>query len=189
MELCMRNDEADLFKSVLDKSEGYFEYGCGGSTVYAANNTSAKIHTIDSMQEWIDKIKDVIGDRADILYDRVDVGPTKDYGMPVDRSNASNWPAYSDGIFRCSFIPDTVMIDGRFRVACCLKTIKYFHEKQDELNPTILFHDITRPGFEPAFMFLDTVQKVNELGCFKIKQTLDINEVDELITKHELNPG
>lgn len=189
MEICMRKGEVDLFKSTLDQSNGYLEYGCGGSTVYVANNTSAEIHTVDSVQDWINKIKKAIGPRPNITYDMIDIGPTESFGRPAGKSKINNWPSYSDAILRCSFVPDTVMIDGRFRVASCLKVIKYFSQLKIKTNPTILFHDITRSGFETAFIFLDTIQRENELACFKIKENVDLNELNKLITQYECNFG
>jgi hypothetical protein len=57
-----------------------------------------------------------------------DIGPTREWGNPADRSKVHLWPRYCSGVWARIANerlpqPDLVLIDGRFRVACLLATL------------------------------------------------------------------
>lgn len=122
-------DKNDLimYYKYLDKCNYYFEYGIGRSLYQASLRDNIKrIIGVESDPEWVDKVKGMIGedDRVEIRFCEMDAIPKK-IGRPGPKSTKEQWINYSDQII---FIDkdlvkklDFVLIDGRFRVACCLK--------------------------------------------------------------------
>jgi hypothetical protein len=57
----------------------------------------------------------------------VNIGATKAWGYPEDRSRITRWPSYGSSIWgrlhEDGVNPDLVLIDGRFRVACLCCTL------------------------------------------------------------------
>ncbi|WP_232473249.1 hypothetical protein [Brachyspira sp. SAP_772] len=62
---------------------------------------------------------------------------------------------------------DTILVDGRFRVACVLNSIFYCR------NAVIIIHDFfNREYYNVLLNYLDIVEKADTLGVFKIKKIL-----------------
>jgi hypothetical protein len=82
------------------------------------------------------------------------------------------WPNYSSADIGT---PDTILIDGRFRVACGLQCcIKH-------PNATILMHDFTnRPEYHVLLNYMDIVKSVDTLVCVKVKLDNDKEKLLEL---------
>lgn len=77
----------------------------------------------------------------------IDIGPTGDWGYPIDRSKIYRYPNYSQSVWRRlskeSVKPDVILIDGRFRVACFLISLI-----KAKVGTSILFDDyFNRPGY------------------------------------------
>ncbi|MCZ9877131.1 hypothetical protein OFP88_13935 [Brachyspira hyodysenteriae] len=76
------------------------------------------------------------------------------------------------------------MIDGRFRVACVLNTILNCNK-----NIKIIIHDFfNREEYHILLNYLDTIEKSNSLGVFKIKENINTDEINKLIEKYKYNP-
>ena len=104
---------------------------------------------------------------------RVDIGPTGEWGYPKSNDQPHLFEKYSSDIFY--LVPahnlDLVLIDGRFRVACTLKSIMVCHA-----NPgfRILIHDFwNRKHYHILLNYLDTVEQVESIGLFTIKPEID----------------
>src|SRR5690606_30407997 len=71
-----------------------------------------------------------------VKFLHVDLGPTGDWGYPTDISTAAKWPEYSLSAWRTlnAHSIDTVLIDGRFRVACALNAIFRCRQDTDKEN-------------------------------------------------------
>jgi hypothetical protein len=68
----------------------------------------------------------------------VDIGPTGEWGRPVDERQWRKFCGYPTHVWAQNFFrqPDVVLIDGRFRAACFLATCLRINKKT-----TILFDD------------------------------------------------
>ncbi|MCG3769440.1 MAG: hypothetical protein JW384_00562 [Nitrosomonadaceae bacterium] len=57
----------------------------------------------------------------------VDIGPTKEWGMPTNLSFNESWKRYPQVPWRYfqsnGILPDVILVDGRFRVACVLESL------------------------------------------------------------------
>ncbi len=115
-----------LYKSVLGDTKIYGEYGCGASTEWVLANTDASVFAVDASREWIDSVKGGIAeDEARKLeIHHVDLGELGEWGRPVSYARRDNFAHYTDWLWEQDVKPDTVLVDGRFRVCSFLTALK-----------------------------------------------------------------
>ncbi|MGC1630950.1 MAG: hypothetical protein WA749_02445, partial [Gelidibacter sp.] len=164
-------------------SKYYLEFGSGGSTLRALQKSKAKIYSVESSLEWIDYLsKHLIirlAKNKRLFFHLVNIGKTESWGYPVSNDSKNLFPNYSNSIFDLldSKKIDTVLIDGRFRVACALNVILNLSSNK---NTIILIHDFwNREKYEMVLQYLNLVQKVDSLGVFTIKNNLDLSLVKQ----------
>jgi hypothetical protein len=127
LKVMMGANEIELFDSMLSKGSVYYEFGLGGSTLFAAKHANLHhITAVDSSAEWIMKVRSQALIASDIQSGRmrighVDIGPVGAYGYPITRNPAKE-REYSRAIIGTTPVPDVVLVDGRYRVACALRT-------------------------------------------------------------------
>ena len=141
-----------LFKSVLRSTKLYGEYGCGASTNWVLANTTADVRSVDTSRQWIDKVlSDLDADtlrRASIYH--VDLGEVGKWGRPRSYENRHHFHRYTDWIWEHGNRPDTILIDGRFRVCCFLTCLRYADE-----GARLIFDDYTnRPHYHIVEKFV-----------------------------------
>ena len=161
-----------LFKDLLKNSKNYGEYGCGLSTEWVLNNTNANILSVDSSKEWIDKISSKnVEYKKRLKLQHIDLGKVENWGRPVGYEKSYNFINYFNWIWTQDILPDTVLIDGRFRVCCFLTSIKYANE-----NTKILFDDYNnRPYYHVVEKFVKKEQTCGRQALFIVKNKNDIN--------------
>jgi len=171
-----------LFKRVIATAKCYGEYGCGASTVWVAEHTKARIRSIDTSKAWINSVRHTIGNRqADLLW--INCGEVGDWGMPLDYKKRRNFSHYAGALWQDGSIPDTVLVDGRFRVLCFLTTLKYA-----PAGTRILFDDyIDRPHYHIVEEFVPRAASCGRQCLFIVppKQKLDMMAIDKMIEKFE----
>ena len=189
----MQEKEKSLFKIILKGAKSYLEFGMGGSTIYATNFPQIKTYSIDSSIEWIAQMRtheEIVNAEAEsrlqLIY--VDIGPTKGWGYPLDESHKHLFPLYSSSCFEA--IPkneiDTVLIDGRFRVACGLKTIEHCHNNN---NLLIMMHDFWDRGYYHILLkYLKEVESALTLGVFRVQDGIDMKELAKDYEKYKFLP-
>lgn len=149
--------EKELFYSYLLNATNYAEFGSGGSTVWANNIPTIKsIISVESDKEFAEKIQKQCP-RAQVRW--IDVGPTRGFGHPKDNTFQDRWHLYSDQDIGN---PDTILIDGRWRVACALRVaVKYPHS-------VVLIHDFwNRPEYHCILPYYSTINSVDTLAILK----------------------
>ena len=161
-----------LFKDVLKTSKIFGEYGCGLSTEWVLKNTNADIVSVDSSRDWVDKISS--GNAAynkRIKLKHIDLGEVENWGRPIGYEKSYNFINYFNWIWTQDILPDTVLIDGRFRVCCFLTSIKYANE-----NTKIIFDDYNnRPYYHVVEKFVKKEQTCGRQALFIVKNKNDIN--------------
>lgn len=164
--------ETELFERYVKQSKRYFEFGSGGSTKLATRN-GIEVYGVESDKFWVDTLHKEAGPLCKVDY--VDIGPTKEWGYPVDDSHKEKFPLYSEAIMNHEQGFDFVLVDGRFRVACTLNAIKHALDTQQDISAaTIFIHDFwNRRDYHSVLEFLDTVEKAESAGVFKIKSGID----------------
>ncbi len=161
-----------LFKDVLKTSKIFGEYGCGSSTEWVLKNTNANILSVDSSRDWVDKISS--GNAAynkRIKLKHIDLGEVENWGRPIGYEKSYNFINYFNWIWTQDIIPDTVLIDGRFRVCCFLTSIKYGKE-----NTKIIFDDYNnRPYYHVIEKFIKKEQTCGRQALFIVENKKNIN--------------
>jgi hypothetical protein len=134
-----------VFETLLDRSQLYVEYGTGGSTVLAAQ-LGKKFVSVESDVGFAKNLRDRLGPSAgsgSVLA--IDIGLTGAWGAPLFTKPTSGrlalWKSYAMApwsLLGSEDMPDLVLIDGRFRVACALTSLLELARQPDA---TILVDD------------------------------------------------
>lgn len=162
----MTTKEIDLFKSYVAEARSYFEYGCGGSTVLVNSYKNIKrIVSVDSCFEWIGKTKKQISDINKVKFYYIDInGNCVGWGAPIDNSKKSDWIKYPSSILEQKEDFDLILVDGRFRVACCAAAA--IKMSKDSI---LLLHDCERYKEIP-------LKKIDQVGSLAVYIKEDIEE-------------
>lgn len=165
------NGEGRCFKNIVKTAKNYFEFGCGASTHWVLKNTDAKITCVDGSQEWLNTIPD--NKRLTKIY--VDIGPLRDWGIPINDSMKHNWHNYYQSFDDNA---DVVLIDGRFRVACFLNVLN-----KSRKGTIIIFDDYVNRDYYHTVEKYIKINKICERQAIFIKS----NEIvpDDLIKQFE----
>lgn len=160
----------NFFSKTVSQSVKILEYGSGGSTKFISQ-FSRYLLSIDSDREFIDLLKKEINQinvNNNITLLHIDIGPTKEWGHPVDISKRTNWHKYAIypwEVLRCQNIaPDLVLIDGRFRVACMLATMA------STSKPTkVIFDDYANRSYKDIIeKFITPIEIIDRAAYFEI---------------------
>lgn len=176
----MSEAEIATFKEYLSAATNYFEFGAGGSTVLASSYQNLKrVISVESDPSWIQKISAFVNPiRCKLVHG--DIGPVKEWGHPVNlleqESSLSNyWMELPRQIESEKVVPDLILIDGRFRVMCCLTAFKYAPEA------IICIHDFTiRPVYHEVLRFYYILRTVGTFVFLKGKTDIDMRELAEV---------
>ena len=176
----MTSAEIEFFESCLDKAQHYYEFGSGGSTKLAAS-MGLNVHGVESDRRWLEQLQSEVGDACQVNH--VDIGPTKEWGYPVDLRAADQFPNYSRSIHTQDLPFDLILVDGRFRVASTLESIDYVMDKGDPASARIFIHDFwNREFYKPVLEFLDAEKTVETAGLFKIKANINRDQLKKVKT-------
>lgn len=166
-ELTFPDEECAILKSAYQKSSAILEYGSGGSTVFAACETKARVISIESDRTWSVNLNKLLASRsvdpARARVEWVNIGKTKKWGYPEDARRWKNYPDYVLRPWEDGFDPELVLIDGRFRRACFAAVLMGC--KRDT---TILFDDyLSRQTYQQVEKFLKPVEVVGRMARFE----------------------
>ncbi len=170
--ITMPVDEQKVLRTYYEKASVILEYGSGGSTVLAAEMKAKTIYSVESDRKWVRKMRRWFrsnppntGTEVNIHW--VDIGKTKKWGFPADRSKADRYPRYPLSIWQNEGFkhPDVILVDGRFRVGCALATAFCISRPV-----TLLFDDYAhRPRMHSVEEFLNKPKIVGRMGIFSIE--------------------
>jgi len=187
MEPHLSKNDKKMFYKYLDNTTVYFEYGSGGSTYQASiRNNIRTIYSVESDITWQEKLKKTItSPNVNYIYNEMDTKP-KTWGNPGENATNIQKINYSNQITKLSKEQqrdiDLVFIDGRFRVACCLKC--YSIIKDDCL---IAFDDfLDRPAYHIVLTYYDIIEKTKDNRMVILKKKKNVNIPKEVIEKYEL---
>lgn len=171
----MTVNERIVLRRYLDQSTNYSEFGSGGSTLWADMTPSIQtIISVESDPDFRNNIQSQC-ERAKVYW--ANIGAVKDYGHPRDSSSRDLWPNYSS--FHIG-TPDTVLIDGRFRVACALQVFMKYPDA------TVLFHDYTgRPEYHVIEEFVDRILTMDTLVVVKRKTDVSVSRLTRMYEQYK----
>ena len=123
-ELTMPDAEAAVIRAAYGQAETILEFGSGGSTVLAAE-AGKRVTSVESDKAWAQMMRDWFAahppaGQVEIIWS--DIGPTKDWGQPIDDSSWKSFARYPLAVWDMPGFthPDVVLVDGRFRMGCAL---------------------------------------------------------------------
>ena len=134
----MPDEDRKLFGKYLDKASIYFEYGSGGSTYFASTKSNInKIFSVENDQKFLEILDKRIREKNKTinliwLYVETNTRFAK-WGQPSHNVTKEQCISYSNQFANLSNEEiknvDFILIDGRFRVACCLKCFQLISDK------------------------------------------------------------
>jgi hypothetical protein len=198
--LAMHPDEAALFRAQLVPPPAcYLEWGLGGSTAEALRAGARLAVSVEGDAAWIAAARaaPVIAaaeaqGRLRLLH--ADIGPTGSWGRPVDRNARPRWPGYAAApwavLDAALAWPDLVLVDGRFRVACCLRVALECLARPGRAAPRLMLHDFhqRRPHYEPMRLAWEEVATAGSLRLFRLRRDIDPAALAARIGEHAFDP-
>jgi len=183
--------DLELFYKYLDEAHHYFEFGSGGSTYQAAQRSNIKsVYSIESDNFWYEQMKNALSDKkhVQIMYIDMESVPNT-WGHPGPKSTRIQKKRYSDQILLLDSVKrddiDLILIDGRFRVACCLKCFHVVHK-----DCRILFDDfLDREYYHIVLHFFTIIDQTDDCRMVVLKkkevETVDTCLLEELIQTYQ----
>ena len=187
----LEKNDIQIFYKYLNKIKVYFEYGSGGSTYQASlKKNIQKIYSVESDIEWQTKLKkNIKNDNVTYIFNEMNTQPNT-WGNPGPNSTHEQHINYSNHIRNITDEEqksiDLVFIDGRFRVACCLKCFDVIRE-----DCLIAFDDfLNRQEYHVVLKYYDIIEKTidNRMVILQKKKNI-ISIPEELIKNYELIQG
>lgn len=190
MEPYFHKNDKELFYKYLQLSTNYFEFGSGGSTYQASiRQNLQQIYSVESDIHWFQLLQSkLIQNKEKINLILIDLQcQPNNWGNPGKHSSIDDWKKYSNIIYNLNNEEkqklDLILIDGRFRVACCLKCFDVISE-----NCFIIFDDfLNRKQYHIVLNYYDIIEKTedNAMVVLKKKQNCTPPTI-EIIEKYEL---
>ena len=181
-----KNKDYIMFLKYLNNSKSYLEFGSGGSTFEVSKKSNIeKIISIESDSEWHKFLKNKIPktDKINFIYCDMKTKP-KTWGNPGEDSTLEDWKNYSNQAKLAKDI-DLILIDGRFRVACCLKCFKYIDE-----NTIILFDDfLVRKPYHIVLDYFKIIEYTSDKNMVVLKKKNVLPPTMDIISKYEKKKG
>jgi predicted O-methyltransferase YrrM len=188
MEPLLAKNDKIMFYKYLEKAKIYFEFGSGGST-YQANirNNIKKIYSVESDIEWQKCLKlNLKKDNVVYIFNEMNTQP-KTLGYPGKKATDIQKINYSSHMKNLSKEEqdslELVFIDGRFRVACCLKCFDII--KDDCL---IAFDDfLNRKHYHIVLDYFNVVEYTSDNRMVILRKKDNVSYIpQDIIKKYEL---
>lgn len=126
----MPPEAVEKLTELLEMSSCFLEYGAGGSTRLAGRIGVRSVYSVESDKRFLEAVGDALDkDNSSATFHPVfaDIGPTREWGNPIDNSGVRRWPDYPLGVWDLlrthQVMPDLILVDGRFRLACTLASL------------------------------------------------------------------
>jgi hypothetical protein len=187
MEPHLAKNDKQMFYNYLSNCSFYFEFGSGGSTYQASiRNNIKEIYSVESDRVWYDKVKkNITHPKFNYIYSEMNTIPNN-WGNPGKNVTKIQKINYSNHMRKLSKKEqesiDLVFIDGRFRVACCLKCFEIIKD-----SCLIVYDDfLNRPEYHIVLRYFDIIDKTIDNRMVILKKKTNVTVPKELIEKYEL---
>ncbi len=182
-------NDTNMFYKYLDKASYYFEFGSGGSTYQASKRSNIKtIYSIESDKKWYNYLtKSINHNNFNYIFSDIDNAPPLNWGWPGPKATNEQKINYSNHIVNLNKDIankiDFIFIDGRFRVACCLKCFDVISSEC-----FIAFDDfLNRPYYHIVLQYFDIIDKTQDNRMVILKKKYNISAIpQDIIKKYEL---
>jgi hypothetical protein len=185
------------FLKRLRQSNGYLEFGSGGSTLEAAR-LGLKTLSVEADRFFAEAVRRAIPKGAPVEIMDINLGLTREWSRPVfvspTRRRLQRWKSYSSAPFdrleELGWFPDFVLIDGRFRRACALQTAREILRRR--LAVTVMIDDYFDPArahYHSVEGWLGVPQRVGRAAIFEIAlgRTIEpsLASINEAVSDYE----
>lgn len=183
----------EYFVKRLREAATYLEYGSGGSTVLAAE-LGKRVYSVDSDRIFVTRVREALERHAPdmtlnvtLLY--ANIGFTREWGQPVFRTSAparlARWRQYYEkpwaSLKQDGHVPDMVLVDGRFRVACALRSLQQLMNRP---NAILIVDDyVGRDWYGEIERFGEMVDVVGRMAVFRPK-AVDPDEIENSMQRY-----
>lgn len=178
-----------FFISAISRSNCFLEYGCGGSTAYAANVAKVKtILSVDTSKAWIDKVSESLSHtESRLVINHCDFGELQKWGTPVNRAESAHFWRYMvtpwEAAKENNLIPDTVLVDGRFRVASFLYSLL-----SSRVGTLLMFDDyLDREHYFVVEKYCKLREKHGRMGVFYVEHCYSVTDLVSTIAEYSTN--
>jgi hypothetical protein len=186
-------DEEGLrfFRNIIPNTSVYLEYGTGGSTLFASQHVNLVV-TVDSDRLLLRVVKNKLDRlRASTTFQPiyVDIGFTKTWGNPVftkqTEKRLRRWRNYANAPWEFfsdrAIEPDTILVDGRFRVACALQS---FLNLGQASSCKVLVDDYAgKSHYRPIEQFGDLIEMHGRMAVFRKSSSADDAECRKVLDR------
>jgi len=170
-----------FFLEKIKKSKFYFEYGSGASTL-VANNLNKKFVSVELDKNYYFELKKRIKNNKIKYYS---IGPVGEFSYPIFKFKKKiiNYIQSINVYLSKKKYPDLILVDGRFRVACCLNILLQVQKKS--LKVSIILDDYKK---RKNYRILDKFFKIKKIGRMAFLQTSKKKASDEILKKYLFDP-
>ncbi|MCB9984037.1 MAG: hypothetical protein H6861_10305 [Rhodospirillales bacterium] len=156
---------------ILMLSMAVVEYGCGGSAPLALER-SKRVVSVDNDERYISLLKKRFLDHSGFSALYRSLGPSGAWGYPVFTFNNAAFRQKANAYISAPWDeldaerqkPDLVLVDGRFRVASILHSLK----RANGHDTTFFLHDYEeRPFYGVIRPFIDVLEHVDSALIFR----------------------
>jgi hypothetical protein len=185
---------AEYFRQRISKSQIYLEYGSGGSTIVASRNTK-QMFTVESDAAFLravrKRLKSIPEPHSQVTLIFVNIGLTEEWGIPVfkqpTKRRVARWRRYVaapwEKLRTLGIEPDTILVDGRFRVACVLQSLLNLSSRCDCL---ILVDDyLDRPQYHAVEEFTDIHAVHGRMAVMVKKEKFDAEGCRQKLAEYQ----
>lgn len=192
-ELTLPPIAAAALEDALGAASTYLEFGAGGSTLLASHMRVPRVITVETDVDFLARVSAAMSMSTNdgaFLQVHVDIGPVGTWGFPRDFERIDIWPEYVHRPWKLmqesGWSPDLILIDGRFRVACFLRSLL-----TAPAGTLILFDDYhDRPHYSPAGKILKPTVSYGRMAAFRTSP-LSLDETrhcEALLSRYVLDP-
>jgi len=191
MEPYFSANDKKMFYKYLDNATGYFEYGSGGSTYQASIRKNIKyLYSVESDKHWHERVKDNIDTSiprdTTLIYNEMGTRPKK-WGYPGKSASQKQLKKYSSRIRKIGLDNqkkiDLVLIDGRFRIACCLKAYDVIND-----DCKIVFDDFLNRDYKIVLQYYNIIEQTDDNRMVILQKKKDLDIPKSLILEYEKKP-
>jgi hypothetical protein len=182
----------DYLDASLQSITCYLEYGSGGSTYLAATKQVSAIYSVESDAAFSSAVREkIFADfpSVNLTIVNVDLGKTGEWGYPRNKKKSGNWHLYPIAVWQImesrGHSPDLVLIDGRFRVSCCLTSLLCARP-----GTRILIDDYAARGeiYGIIERFSGPIEMIDRAALLTAHADLDIRELALELASHCADP-
>ena len=179
--------DIQMYNHYLNNANCYFEFGSGGSTYQSCMKKNIKkVYSVESDLNWFINVNKKVNSNK-LSFILVDLKcESNNWGNPGKTCSIESKIQYSDSLCNLNKEEresiDLILIDGRFRVACCLKTFSFTND-----NCLIIFDDfLNRKQYHIVLDYFDVIGYTSDKRMVILKKKQCQSPNNDIIKRYEL---